>query len=127
MKILKLLYCKYYWFQVKVGNADIAVFSAMILIAIIIIIIALDILMIIGLFDFLIQIPVEIIVVFPVMLIVLLYFLLIHNQKYKRIINNDEFKKDKKGNRIAIVLPLSAFLLFIFATILKILQNNEVI
>lgn len=124
MKLLKLLYCKYYWFQVKVGNADIAVFSAMMFIVIIIIMLLLGVLMFIGLFDVVIQIPSKIGVIIPFVLIVILYFILIHNKKYTLIINNKKYKEDKKGNLIAILLPFCAFLFFILSIILKILQNN---
>jgi len=124
MKYLKFLFYRYYHFQVRMGNADVAPFSSMLIIAFI---------AMLYIFDFFILFS----VLFPaespnlswnfclmllVLLIVLLYLSLVHNGKWEKIIKEQEKIKEKKW--LSIILPILAFLLFNLGFILKILQNQ---
>lgn len=126
MNFLEYLYSKYYSFQVRVGNADVAPFSAMLIIAFTFM------LYYFSLFFFLILfIPMGFIdsqyfmfISFFCLLysIVQLYFLLVHKKKYKEVLKrNDSGKKSSLG---AILFPLFAFILINVGWILKMLQNQ---
>jgi hypothetical protein len=130
MKYLELLYYSYYNFQVRLGNRDVAPFSA------ILIIIFTILLYYFSLFFFTITFipknylvlntsfftPLTLILVFS--LFIWLYFLLIYKGKYKKVIKSKE--KEFGRNRIisAILFPLIGFLLFNLGWILKMLQNQ---
>ncbi len=128
MKFLEYLYCKYYRFQVKVGNQDIAPFSAMFIIAFTFI------LYYFSMFFFLILfVPQGILstkffvcisIFLFLFLIILLYLLLVHKGKYKKILK--KYEKELKGKKRlgAILFPLIAFVLFNIGWILKMLQNQ---
>lgn len=130
MKYLEFLYYRYYNSQVRLGNRDVAPFSAMLIIAFTIMLyffsfffIAITIIpkmnlginssyfitFSVGLFSF---------------LIVGLYLLLIHKGKYKQIIKSMGREYDGKRSYIAILLPIVGFLLFNLGWILKMLQNQ---
>lgn len=124
MKYLKFIYCRYYEFQVRMGNADVAPFSSILIIAFIAMLYYFDFFILFG-------------VLFPttspnlswkfnlillLLLIILLYFSLLHKGKWKKTIKENE--KSKKGKWLSIILPILAFLLFTFGFIIKILQNQ---
>lgn len=130
MKYIELLYYKYYWFQVKVGNADVASFTSLLIIVFITNIYIVDLIMLfIFIFpSYRINLSLKAISIISVLaLCTIFYFLLIYNGKYKQIINNKDFRKSKRGNIFAILFPASAILLFILSTGLKCLQNNGII
>lgn len=130
MKYLDFLYYKYYNFQVRLGNRDIAPFGAMLIIVFTIM------LYYFSLFFLIITlIPKEYLVVnallfkyFTVVLffslIIWLYFLLVHKGKYKKIIKSVEEHYGNKRSFIAILFPLIGFLLFNLGWIAKMLQNQ---
>jgi len=108
------------------GNADVAPFSSMLIIAFT---------AMLYYFDFFIILS----VLFPrtspdlswkfnlillLFFIILLYFSLVHKGKWKKIIEEQEKEKSNKGKWFAILLPLLAFVLFNLGFILKILQNQ---
>lgn len=130
MKYLKFLYYKYYNFQVKMGNRDVAPFSAML-------IIAFTIMLYYFSFFFLgiTFIPEEYLffnisffksfaVALFFILIVWMYFLLVHKGKYKKIIKSMEKDFGNKRSFISVLFPLIGFLLFNLGWILKMLQNQ---
>jgi len=130
MNYLEFLYYRYYNFQVKMGNRDVAPFSAMLIIAFTIMLYYFSFFFLSITF-----IPKEYLVLNAFLfksltivlffaLIVWLYFSLIHNGKYKKIIKSME--KDYGNNRsiITILFPLIGFLLFNLGWILKMLQNQ---
>jgi hypothetical protein len=132
MKYLEFLYYKYYNSQVRLGNRDVAPFSAMLIIAFTIMLYYFSFFFLTITF-----IPEEYMVlntsvfkIFSVVLffslIVVFYFLLIHKGKYKQIIKSKDKEYRVKGKRsfVAILFPLIGFLLFNLGWILKMLQNQ---
>lgn len=132
MKYLEFLYYRYYNSQVRLGNRDVAPFSAMLIIAFTIMLYYFSFFFLTITF-----IPKEYMVLntsffkfFSVVLffslIAVFYFLLIHKGKYKQIIKSKEKEYGGKGKRnfVAILIPLIGFLLFNLGWILKMLQNQ---
>ncbi len=130
MKHLEFLYYRYYNSQVKLGNRDVAPFSAMLIIAFTIMLYYFSFFFLTTTF-----IPKEYLVLntsffktFTVVLffslIVNFYFLLLHKGKYKRIIKTQEKGYDGKRSFMAILFPLFGFLLFNIGWIFKMLQNQ---
>ena len=124
MKYLEFLYYRYYRFQVRMGNADVAPFSSILIIAFV---------AMLYYFDFFILLGVLFPTVSPnlswkfnlillLLLIILLYFSLVHKGKWKKVIKEQE--KLKKGKWLSIILPILAFILFNLGFIIKILQNQ---
>lgn len=127
MKFIEYLYFKYYTFQVKVGNKDVAPFSSMLIIAFTFMLYYFSIIFLILIFipKGIIStnlLPYSSIVIFFA-LIIWLYFLLLNKGKYKKILNRNEKYNSKRGLQ-AILFPLVAFVLFNIAWILKMLQNQ---
>jgi hypothetical protein len=124
MYILNYLFYKYYWFQVRVGNKDSAVFNTILMITLII---SLYISAGFMVFVFFIITNVKIkkqpfygIIIGGVIFFLLMY-IFSYKQKYKRIIMDKKYKD--KSNFIAIILPILVFLLFNGLWIFKISQN----
>ncbi|MDB4582938.1 hypothetical protein N9164_07295 [Draconibacterium sp.] len=128
MKFLEYLYVKYYSFQVRVGNSDVAPFSSMLVIAFTFMLYYLSIFFLGTLFipkgaiDMNIFKYVSIFLFF--FLIIWFYLILVHKGKYKSILK--KYKKELTGRKrlVAILFPLIAFLLFNLGWILKMLQNQ---
>lgn len=129
IKYLEFLYYRYYKFQVRVGNSDIAPFSAMLIIACTIM------LYYFSLFFLIILIPKDILnfnityfaiisVGLLVFLIIALYLLLVHKSKYKKIIKEYEKNKVNTKGILALLFPLIGFILLIGSMFLKVLQNQ---
>ena len=130
MKFIGYLYYKYYIFQVKTGNSDVAPFSAMLIIAFTIM------LYYFSLFFLIITIvPKDMLklntpfflsfsIALLLFLIIGLYFLFVHNEKYKGIIKSYETGNNNGRSFAAIIFPLLAFILFNLSWILKMLQNQ---
>lgn len=127
MKFLEYLYYKYYSFQVKVGNGDVASFSSMLIIAFTIVLYFFSFLFWIMLLwpksglDIRYLMPISLLLL--IVLIFALYNLLVRNGKYKKILRKNNNYEEKR-NFGAILFPLIAFLLFNFGWILKMLQNQ---
>lgn len=127
---MRYLYYKYYIFQVKMGNSDVAPFSAMLIIAFTIMLYYFSLFFLIITIvpkDFLglnTYFFITFSMVLLLFLIICLYFLLVHNGKYKGIIKSYEARGDTMHNFGAIIFPLFAFLLFNLSWILKMLQNQ---
>ena len=126
MNFLEYLYSKYYYFQERVGNADIAPFSAMMIILLIFITYYFVLFFLTILF-----IPKGVLNIeyFKYLSLFLLlyffiqsYFLLFYKRRYKKILKRNDSKK--KSNLGAILFPLIAFVLLILTMFLKVLQNN---
>jgi len=126
MRFLEYLYYKYYHFQVRVGHGDIASFSAMLIISFTVMLYYFGIFfMVINLFP---DIPINksfflsltIILFFG--LIIVFYLILVHKEKYIKIIKNDSLQR--RSSLKAILFPLLAFILFNLGWILKMLQNQ---
>jgi hypothetical protein len=128
MNFFKYLYCNYYKFQEKIGNADIAPFSSLLIISftimlyyfslffIIITIFPKDLLNIdMTYFKYL-----TFILFFA--LIILFYFIFLKSGKYKKILK--EHNKTTNRSLLAFLFPLVAFILFNLGWILKMLQNQ---
>lgn len=126
MQYLEYLYYRYYIFQVKVGNSDVAPFSSMLIIFFTLI------LYYFGTFFILITVLPNIILDMKafgfvsaflfIYLFIYLYFKLLYKDKYKSIIQLNKNKEEKRLG--AIFFPLLAFIIFILAFVLKILQNQ---
>jgi len=130
MKYIEFLYYKYYNFQVRLGNRDIAPFSAMLIIMLTIILYYFS-----FFFLTITIIPKEFLILDPLIfktftvilfftLIIGFYLLLVHNGKYMKIIKTMEKGYTKKWSVAAILFPLIGFLLFNLGWILKMLQNQ---
>ncbi len=130
MKLIRYLYYKYYIFQVKMGNSDVAPFSAMLIIAFTIMLyyFSLFFLIITIVPKDLLRLNTPFFLSFSIaiffFLIIRLYFLFIHNGKYKGIIKSYETGNDDRRSFVAIIFPLFAFILFNLSWILKMLQNQ---
>lgn len=128
MKFLEYLYFKYYSFQVRVGNRDVAPFSSMLIIAFTFMlyffsIFFLGILFIPqGVLNMNIFKYVSISLFF--FLIIWLYLLLVNKGKYKVILKKYEQELTGRKRLGAILFPLIAFILFNLGWILKMLQNQ---
>jgi len=129
IKYLEFLYYRYYKFQVRVGNSDIAPFSAMLIIA------STIMLYYFSVFFLIIQVPKDIlnfdITYFAiislgllVLLMITLYFLLVYKSKYKKIINEYEKNIVSKKGIVPLLFPLIGFVLLIVSMFLKVLQNQ---
>lgn len=128
MKFLEYLYFKYYSFQVRVGNRDVAPFSSMLIIAFTFMlyyfsIFFLGILFIPqGVLNMNIFKYVSIFLFF--FLIIWFYLLLVNKGKYKVILKKYEQELTGRKRFGAILFPLIAFILFNLGWILKMLQNQ---
>lgn len=130
MRYIEFLYYRYYNFQLRLGNRDVAPLSAMLIIVFAIM------LYYFGFFFLCITIiPKELLILNPLIfktltvtlffsLIIGFYFLLVHKGKYKKIIKTMEKGYAKNWSFAAILFPLIGFLLFNLGWILKMLQNQ---
>ncbi|OJX31051.1 MAG: hypothetical protein BGO86_01315 [Chryseobacterium sp. 36-9] len=121
---LEYLYYKYYWFQVRVGNRDVAKYMSIVIITFILNFYFINFLI---LFDFLFQIKIpkipKVIYISGILVVLLvLYFSLIYNNKYEKIINNKENKE--KNNWLAILFPVIGFVVLFLSLFIKMLQNQ---
>lgn len=129
MKWLEFLYYKYYKFQARVGNSDIAPFSAMLIIA------STIMLYYFSVFFLFILVPKDILnlnityfaiisVGLLVFLMISLYLLLVHKSKYKKIIKEYEKNTVSKKGLAPLLFPLIGFILLLGSMFLKVLQNQ---
>ncbi len=127
MKYIEYLYFKYYSFQEKMGNKDVAPFSSMLIIAFSFMlyyfsIVFLSLLFISkGVLNMQPLAYVSVILFFA--LIIWLYLLLVSNGKYKDILRRNEEYRGKKRLG-AVLFPFIAFILFTLGWILKMQQNQ---
>ncbi len=128
MRFFDYLYCKYYNFQVKVGNADVAPFSSMLIITFTIMLYYFSFFFLtITIFNKeVLNFDMTVFKYFSIALffglIVFFYFIFLRNGKYKRVLKENEMKTNR--NLSAILFPLLAFVLFNLGWILKMLQNQ---
>ena len=124
MYILNYLFYKYYWFQVRVGNKDSAVFNTILMITLIISL-YISAGFMVFVFFIITNVKIKIKPFYGIIIGGVIFFLLMYifsyKQKYKRIIMDKKYKD--KSNFIAIILPILVFLLFNGLWIFKILQN----
>jgi hypothetical protein len=125
MKYIEYLYYKFIKFQERVGNADIAPFTAMIFLIFISI---LYLFFFITLFSLLfpnIKIvikPISCAIILPITLFIIYYYLLVYGNKYKEIIKKYETKDTT--NIFAWLFVIVGFILINLGWILKMLQNQ---
>lgn len=129
MNFIKFLYYKYFRFQEKVGNQDIAPFSAMLIVSFTLILYYFDLILLLILFtpngtlnyNFLKYFSFA----FFLSVTIVLYFILVNKKKYKTIISNQKKNgADDRSNLIPILFPLLAVIIFNLGWILKMLQNR---
>ena len=122
MYILNYLFYKYYWFQVRVGNKDNAVFNTILMITLITSL-YISAGFMVFVFFIITNVKIKIQPFYGIIIGGVIFFLLMYifsyKQKYKRIIMDKKYKD--KSNFIAIILPILVFLLF--NGLCKILQN----
>jgi hypothetical protein len=128
MRFLEYLFFKYYYFQVKVGNAIIAEYTAIILISMIIEFIYLDIL---STYFFFFPSSknysgpgIQSIIILFILSIILLYFLLVHKHKYVKILENNKAKWKGKKTLGAVLFAVFPFVVFFFELYIKMLMNQ---
>jgi len=126
MNYLEFLYYRYYKFQIKVGNSDIAPFSAMLIIAASIMLYYFDFFFVFSIVfpEIAPKMSIYITIAFFVSIMLCLYLLLINRDKYKRIIKQQEEHLVRKDGIVALLFPLIGFVLFIGSMYLKVLQNQ---
>ena len=128
MNYLEYLYLKYYCFQVRVGNNDIAPFSSILIIAFTIMlyyfsIFFLGILFISqGVLDM--KLFKYLSISLFIFIIARLYYLFVYKMKYKVLQRKYEMEIKSRKNLGAILFPSVAFILFILGWILKMMQNQ---
>lgn len=108
MRLLKYLFFKYYQFQVKVGNEDIAPFSAILILSVILGIIYADILLFcfrfIPFFNNKSFISWYSFLLLYVITFIVLYFFIIHKKKYKTILITYSSNMEKGKNSLGVIL-----------------------
>jgi len=126
MKQLEFLFYRYYKSQCKLGNSDIAPFSAMLIIWFSTMLYYFSLSLLISLLF-----PREnsnnnsiITLSFLSVLMIVLYFLLVHKGKYKEIIKSHDKESFNKFNVWPILFPILGFILANISMILKLLQNQ---
>lgn len=130
MKFIELLYYRYYNFQVKMGNADIAPISAMLIIVFITMLYYFGVFFLVITFipEVFITLNTSFFLTFTIVLffslILIFYCLLIQKEKYKEIIKLKNQEYSKKRSYISILFPVIGFILFNLGWILKMLQNQ---
>lgn len=113
MRFLEYLYYKFYRFQVWVGNDDIAVFTAALMIAFISVLyyFAIFFMKIIFIPDILL-IPDSLFILFSIIILigflVILYVKFFYKNRYKKVIEDNRLKES--NNLLAILFPLIAFI-----------------
>jgi len=128
MKQIEFLFFRYYKSQCRLGNSDIAPFSAILIISFSIM------LYYFSAFFYIITILPDIEInktcfttitfLFLFFLIILFYLLLVYKGKYKKIIKSHENELFNKFSVWPILIPLMGFILFNVGWILKMLQNQ---
>ena len=128
MRFLEYLFFKYYYFQVKVGNAVIAEYTAIIFISMVVEFIYLDIL---STFFFFFSSSknysepgIQSVIILFVLSFVLLYFLLLHKHKYVRILGKNEARWKGKKNIGAVLFAVLPFVVFFAELYIKMLMNQ---
>jgi len=127
MRFLEYLYYKYYRFQVWVGNADVAVFTAALMITFISVLyyFAIFFMKIIFIPNILL-IPDSLFILFSIIILigflVILYMKFFYKNRYKKVIEDNRLKES--SNLLAILFPLLAFILLVSGMFVKMLQNQ---
>ena len=128
MRFLEYLFFKYYYFQLKVGNAIIAEYTSIIFISMIIEFIYLDIL---STYFFFFPSSknysgpgIQSIIILFILSFILLYFLLVHKHKYERILEENEDRWKGKKNLGAVLFAVFPFVVFFFELYIKMLMNQ---
>lgn len=128
MKYIEYLYYRYYKFQVRMGNRNIAPFSSMLIISFIFMLYYFSIFFWVILFIARGALDMKIFMYLSffifIILIIWLYQLLIYKGKYKELIKRCDKEYQGKGNLGALLFPLIAFLLFSIGWLLKMMQNQ---
>ena len=130
MRFLNQLYVKYYNFQVKIGNADVAPYSSMLIIALTIMLYYFS-----AFFFFITLFPIESFekdlkffmyfsFSFFFLMLIVQYFQFLYKRRYKKILMWHEMNSAKTKSYSAVLFPLIAFILFNLSWILKLLQNQ---
>ena len=124
MRFLEYLFFKYYYFQVKVGDENIAEYSAILCICVIIESLYADAL---GFYFFFIpssknfSVPsIYSVITLFVLSFVILYFLLVHKNKYEFILEKNKVRLKGKKNLGAVlffVIPIVLFFVELFVAI----------
>ncbi len=125
-KIIDYLFYKYYWFQHKLGNSDVAPFMTILMITFFIF------LFFSGLVSFLLFFlitednPIFINPYYALYLIVLifiiLYFYYLYKSKYIKLINSNIYKKS--SNLLSITFPIISIIFLFLNVYIKMLQNQ---
>ena len=128
MRFLEYLFFKYYYFQVRVGDEDIAEYSALLFICFIIELIYGNIL---AFYFFFIpssnyhSLPsVYWLIILFILSFFVLYFLLVHKHKYEKILEENEDLWKGKKNLGAVLFAVFPFVVFFFELYIKMLMNE---
>lgn len=118
------IFHKYYWFQVKVGNADRAVFLSVLLMSFISFLYTSCLFLFASFFfkDYKMIIHPWYGVILLIVFFIIFYRLYSCGSKFDKIINNKDFSK--KNNLLVIIITVFAFLLINVIWIFKMLQNQ---
>lgn len=124
MQLLIKLFYYYYWHQVRIGNKDVAPFFAILSIVFALILYYFSAVILVAPYfpngidirEFILKSGIVIFVT----LLIIFYFVFIHNKKYKKIIENTQVK----GRLIAVIFPLIAFVLLNIGWVLIVIHNR---
>lgn len=128
MRFLEYLFFKYYYFQVRVGNEDIAPFSAIVFIGFIMNFIVADVICFYFFFipsasSHTLPGPYSLLYVLAVVILVLC-FIFLYKKKYKKVLKIHENEWKGKKNIGAILFAVIPFLLF-FAELFISIKINQ--
>ena len=132
MNFFTYLYYKYYRFQVRVGNGDIALFTSIMFMECILLVCYSGVLLLLGvIFPCLRSLNISVLMIVGMILLSCILFCwcwlrVWRKKRYKEIIKYYE-KTSPKSLLWAVLIPVISFLLFNAGWILMMLQNNGII
>ena len=132
MNFFTYLYYKYYRFQVKVGNGDIALFTSIMFMECILLVCYSGVLLLLGvIFPCLKSLNISVLMIVGMIVLSCILFCwcwlrVWRKKRYKEIIKYYE-KTSPKSSLWAVLIPVISFLLFNAGWILMMLQNDGII
>ena len=128
MKFLDYLFFKYYHFQTKVGNSDIAPMMSVLFLCFIM---EFYYLSIVSLYLFFVSSdgfsifrkPYSIVIIYVVLLIVF-YFLFLYKKRYNTVLKKHETEWKGKKSIVAIIFAVFPFIFFFLELYIKMLMNQ---
>jgi hypothetical protein len=125
-KIIDYLFYKYYWFQHKLGNSDVAPFMTVLMITFFSFLFLSGLISFSLFFIFTEDNPILINPYYALYLIglifIILYFFYLYESKYIKLINSNNYKTN--SNLLSIIFPIISIILLFLNVYIKMLQNQ---